>query len=554
MNELVNRTTPGVLSLSRRQIVVTLAGVMLALFLSALDQTIVSTAMPRIVADLGGFEHYTWLTTAYLVTSTVVLPITGRLTDMYGRKPFYIGGLIIFLLGSVASGLSQSMLQIIAARAFQGIGAGVIISNAFSVVGDLFPPAERGKYMGLVAGTFGISSVIGPALGGLITDNLSWHWVFYVNVPLGLAAIGLFAFHYPEVRPEHRRHIIDWSGVTALTAAVVTLMLALSWGGVEYSWLSWEIAALFLTSALATTVFLWVESRADEPIVPLWMFRGSIVSLSLLASFFIGFGMFGSIIFVPLLFQAVFGLSPTASGGFITPMMLGTVVGAIVSGQLLSRTGGHYRRHGIAGLALMGAGMLLLTRIHAGASESTALAYIIIVGLGLGITMPVYTISVQNSVPHEVLGAATSSVPFFRAIGGSIGLAIFGSVMTSRFSSALTDGLPSQVKEMLPPGELSSLLRDAQALVNPEVQASLAGMFSGLGQQGQVLYQQTLVALRQALTTALSEVFLLGFITIVLAFIANWFLKEIPLRRQHGPSRGGPGVPAAKPLAPDRES
>src|SRR4030042_4687077 len=339
-----NSTQPiGLRSLPRKQVLITFGGVMLAMFLGALDQTVVGTAMPRIISDLGGFSQYTWVTSVYIISSAVVVPITGKLTDIYGRKIFYIGGLIIFVVASVLCGLSNTMNQIIMFRALQGIGAGVIMANAFIVIGDLFPPAERGKYQGFMSAVFGVSSIVGPTLGGYITDTLSWHWVFFVNVPLGIIIILLFIFFFPNFRPDNLKHSIDYPGVVLLIFSVVPLMLALSWGGVEYAWDSAEIIGMFIFSAVALVLLIWVESRSKEPIIPLEIFKDRIVSISSVFLFLTAAGMFGSIIFIPLFFQGVLGASATSSGSFVTPMMLGVVFGSAVSGQVLSRWGGHYR-------------------------------------------------------------------------------------------------------------------------------------------------------------------------------------------------------------------
>ena len=523
----------GLRSLPRRQIRITLVAVMLAIFLSSLDQTIVSTAMPRIIADLGGFAHYTWLTTAYLVTSTVVMPITGKLTDMYGRKYFYTAGIIVFILGSFLCGLSQTTTQIIIFRGFQGIGAGIMIVNAFTIIGDIFPPAERGKYQGLVSAVFGVATIIGPTLGGFITDAFSWHWIFYINIPLGVVTIILFAFFFPNFRADNWKHQIDYAGVTALIFTVVPLLLALSWGGSEYPWASVPVIGMFALSAVAVVLFPIIERRSEEPIVPLDIFRNPIVAVATLIIFFSGFGMYAGITFVPLFFQGVLGLSATASGSFLTPMILGQVIGSFSSGQLMARAGGHYRLQGIIGLALMIAGLALLTRMTPETSYASAVINIILVGFGLGIILPLYTIAVQNAVPYNVLGAASSFVPFFRSMGGAIGLAIFGSVMTNRFASESITKLPEATKAIIPPELLSSVTHNAQALVSPQAQTQLRALFSQSGQQGEALYEQTLHTLREALNSGLTYVFLIALFVTIITFIINLFIKEIPLRKQH---------------------
>ena len=503
------------------------------MFLSSLDQTIVGTATPRIIADLGGFAHYTWLATAYMVTSTIVLPITGKLTDMYGRKYFYTAGIAIFILGSLLCGLSQTMTQIIIFRGLQGVGGGIIMANAFTVIGDLFPPAERGKYIGLVTAVFGVSSVIGPTLGGFITDSFSWHWIFYINIPLGIITIILFIVFFPHFRQDNLEHKIDYAGITALVLAVVPLMLALSWGGTEYPWLSVPVIGMFALSAAAIVAFPIIEGKSEEPIIPLHIFKNPIVAISISITFLSGIGMFGSIIFIPLFFQGVLGLSATTSGSFLMPMMLSQVIASFISGQLLARTGGHYRLQGIFGLAIMALGLALLSRVTPETSYASAVVNIALIGFGLGITMPLYTIAVQNTVPYNVLGAATSSVPFFRAIGGTVGLSIFGSIMTNRLASEFLTKLPETIKALIPPELLSSITHNAQVLVSPEAQAQLQAVFRNMGEQGAALCDQTLQTLREALNSGLTEVFVVAFVMTVLAFITNLFLREIPLRKQH---------------------
>ena len=532
--ETNNITRPiGLRSLPRRELVMTFAGVMLAMLLSSLDQTVVGTAMPRIIADLGGFSHYTWVTTAYIIASAVTIPITGRLTDMYGRKFFYIAGLIIFLIASFACGLSYTMTQIVVFRGIQGIGAGIMMANAFTVIGDLFPPAERGKYQGLVSGVFGLSSIIGPALGGFITDTLSWHWVFFINIPFGIAIILIFLFFFPHLRPDTRKHKIDFAGVATMIMAVVPAMLALTWGGVEYPWGSAQIMGMFAFSALMLVSFILIERGNKEPIIPLGLFNNRVVTVSALVIFLTGFGMFGAIIFTPLFFQGVLGATATASGSFLTPMMLGIVGGSLISGQLLSRTGGHYRLQGVVGISVMALGMGLLSRMNTETSYATAVVNISATGFGLGITMPLYTIAIQNAVPYNLLGVATSSSAFFRSIGGSVGLAVMGSVMNNRFASGMAGGLPATIKAMMPAQALTALSISPQALVSPEAQRQLKTIMERLGPQGVALYKQLLQVLKQSLGSALSKVFFVGLLVLIVAFIVNLFIREIPLRKQH---------------------
>ena len=530
--------------LTRRQIFITMVGVMLAMFLSSLDQTVVSTAMPRIIADLGGFDRYTWVTTSYLVASTSVLPIVGRLTDIYGRKWFFVVAIGVFLIGSVLAGLSQTMTQLIFFRAIQGLGGGSVMAIAFVSVGDLFPPAERGKSQGYLAAVFALSSILGPTLGGLITDQLSWHWIFYINLPLGVPVIFLFIFFFPQIRRTDAKPKLDYIGVVTLILAVVPLMLALSWGGVQYRWSSVEVVGLLAFSGAMGILFLIVESRAEEPIVPLSLFRNRVVACSLVTIFLTGFAMFGGIIFVPLYSQGVLGNSATSSGSIMTPMMLGMVVGAMLSGQALSRFGGHYRIQGLIGLGVLAVGLFLVSRMTSDTGYSITVFNLILMGFGLGTTFPTYTIAVQNAVPYRFMGVATSSAQFFRSIGGLLGLSILGSVLTNRFASRLSESVPQEVGQVLPQERLSVLARNPQELVSLEAQVRLQEIFNEAGPQGAALLEQLMEALRASLSFAIGDVFSIAMVAILIAWVATLFLKEVPLRGRN------PGRVAVKSVRP----
>ena len=540
----VMEDTPDFEALPRRQIILTMGGVMLALFMASLDQTIVSTALPRIVADLGGFDRFTWITGAYLIASTTTVPIVGRLSDLYGRKNFYVLGIAVFLAGSVLSGLSQTMDQLIAFRAIQGLGAGVMMANSFAAVGDLFPPAERGKYQGFLAAVFGVSSVIGPTMGGFITDTLSWNWVFFINIPIGIPIVILFVLFFPAHKPVQQEHHLDVVGIVALILTIVPLLLALTWGGVQYPWQSPQVLGPLVLSGVALAAFIWIELRAPEPIMPLGMYKNSIVSLSLLATFGTGFGMFGAIVFIPLYFQGVLGASATSSGSFLTPMMLGIVFGAATSGQALSRLGSRYRLQGLLGIGLMAAGLYLVSTMTTETTFGTAVIYIVIMGVGLGVTFPVFTLAVQNSVPHRLLGVATSAAQFYRSVGGVIGLAVLGSYMTRQFTSALGDSLPPEVGAALPPGRLDDIATNPQELVNPEALEALRASFASAGPEGLQMVEQLLDALRTSLASAIGDVFFVGVITVMATFVSTLFLKKIPLatREQAGGRDGDAAV------------
>ena len=527
------KNSNGLGSLPQKQLVITLIGVMLAMFMGSLDQTIVGTAMPRIVSDLGGFSQYTWITTIYIISSATALPITGKLTDMFGRKYFYIIGLIIFSLASLLCGLSNSMTLLIVWRGIQGIGGGMMMANSFTVIGDLFPPAERGKFMGYMSGVFATSSVIGPVLGGFITDALSWHWVFFVNIPIGILIIFLFVVYFPDIKPATSKHRIDYLGVTTLILTVVPIMLALTWGGSQYLWDSLLIIGLFAFAVVMLVLFIFIESRVEEPIIPLGLFKNQIVAVSITVAFLTSFVLFACITFIPLFFQGVLGVTATTSGTLLIPMTLGSALGSFLSGQLLARTGGHYRIQAMFGLGIMLIGVWFLSRMNPQTNNSQAVVDMVITGFGLGITMPIFAITVQNAVPYKMLGVATSTVPFFRSLGGSVGLAIFGSILNNRFASQFLGSIPGVVKTTIPAEQLSSMAYNPQALVSVPAQTQLRDTFNIFGSQGQVLFDQTLQALRQSLSSTITRVFLIALFIGIMAFVTNLFLKEIPLLKQY---------------------
>ncbi len=540
--------------LPRRDVILTLAGVMLALFLSALDQTIVAIALPSIVLDLGGFDRLTWITTSYLVASTTAVPIAGRLSDMYGRKWFFVIGIVIFLVGSILAGLSQSMGQLIAFRALQGIGGGVMMANAFTTIADIFPPAERGKYMGFMTGVFGVAAILGPLLGGLITDGLSWHWIFYVNVPLAIPILYLFIKYFPDAHIERREHKIDYLGALLLIAGVVPLLIGLAWADVEYAWGSPQVLSALIFGGAMLAVLVWWETKAEEPIIPLQMFKNRIIAVSLFVTFLTGFAMFGAIIFIPLYFQAVLGASASASGTFLTPMMLGMVFGATISGQAMSRLGGHYRRQGILGLIVMLIGAGLLSTIDAGTSRIGATGMIVIFGFGMGTTFPLYTIAIQNTVPRHMMGIATSSSQFFRSIGGTIGLAIFGSFMVSRYTDGLKEAFTGEAARAYDAGLLTSVAENPQALIDSGALVELEMTLTNSIEGGGDLVGEVLNGLQASLAEAISNVFLFVFVILVVALIATTQLKVIPLRGRGGAPGGEPGRAPAPESAPARSS
>jgi EmrB/QacA subfamily drug resistance transporter len=533
-SQTVAAAPPSLSNLPRRQIVGTLIGIALALFLSALDQTIVGTALPRIVAELQGFDHYAWVTTSYLLLSTAIVPIVGKLSDLYGRKLFFVVGIGIFLIGSVLCGIARDMLQLVAFRGLQGLGAGFLTSMAFASVGDLFPPARRGRIQGVFAAVFGLSSVIGPVAGGYITDNLSWRWVFFVNLPIGLIALGAVLALYPHLRPEPRHRSIDYAGAVTLILSTGALLLALSWGGREYPWDSRQIVGLLAFGLALTVVFLVCESRAAEPIIPLSLFRNSIVSVSTTALTLMSIGMFGTILFVPLFFQGVLGTTATASGTALTPMMFAMIAGSMIAGQIMTRFG-HYRLLALVGMGIMTVGMFLISTMGPTTGYASAVAYAAFMGLGLGMNFPIYTIVVQNAVPYAQLGTATALTQFARSIGGTLGAAIFGALLVNRYTAAFQAVLSPQLASALPADRLTQLA-NPQLLLNPLGAEALQASFVQLGPRGPELYAQALAVVRTSLSSALHDTFLLGTVISALAFFVVVFLKEVPLRRSHAPA------------------
>src|SRR6266702_2014394 len=368
-------------TVSRERLILILIGVMLGMLLAALDQTIVGTALPRVVANLGGLEHYAWVATAYLLASTVSIPIYGKLSDIYGRRTFFIGGMVIFLAGSALAGTSQDMTQLIIYRGIQGLGAGAMMPIAMAIIGDIFPPAERGKWQGLIVAVFGLATIVGPTLGGWITDNWGWRWVFYVNMPVGVLAILTAGFVMPKL-VIHRQHIIDYLGVVTLVAGTVPLLLAFSWAGTQYAWGSWQIISLFTFSVVMLIIFVLIEMRAVEPIISPRLFKNSIFVVSVIATFLVSAAMFGAILYLPLFVQGVLGDSATNSGIVLTPMMLGFMASSIVGGQLLSRTG-RYKFLAMVGFIVGAVGMFLLSRMSTGTSEGEVVRNMLITGLGI---------------------------------------------------------------------------------------------------------------------------------------------------------------------------
>jgi EmrB/QacA subfamily drug resistance transporter len=497
--------------LSRTRIFLATAGTMLALLLAALDQTIVGTAIPRIVADLNGLDRLAWVTTAYLVTSTTMTPIAGKLGDLFGRKPFLLAGMVGFVIASAICGLSQDMTELIVARGVQGIFGGVLFATVFTVIGDLFPPEQRGRLAGLFGAVFGLSSIVGPTTGGFITDHWSWRWVFEVNIPVGIIAVLVVLAGLPYVRSKASWRDIDFFGAFTLAASVVPLLVALSITR-DHSWTSPEVMGLLAVAVVMLVAFIFVESRVEHPIVPLHLFRNSTFTVSMVVGFLTAFGMFGSILFTPLVFQGVLGISATNSGALITPMMFGLLGASTVTGFLMRRVR-YYRFLGTLGVAVMIFGMYLLAQITPSVPEWRVVASLITVGLGLGVTFPLYLTAVQVALPRQFMGVASSQIQFWRNLGGTVGSAILGAILSNRLPGYITD----QIQALhIPPAALKNIPKgNANAILDPTLISKLPPAF--------------VHAIRQALASSLHDIYIFAGAILVLALIATVFMKEVPL-------------------------
>ena len=489
-----------------RRILAIVGALMLGMFLASLDQTIVATALPTIAGDLHGLNHLSWVVTAYLLASTISTPLWGKLGDLYGRKNLFQLSIIIFLVGSMLSGLSQNMIELIAFRAMQGVGAGGLMVGAQAITGDVIPPRLRGRYLSYFGAVFGLSSVLGPLAGGLFTQDLTWRWVFYINVPIGIVALFVIGtvLHIPVKKVQHQ---IDWSGISLLSAGVTAIILLTTWGGNQYAWSSPAIIGLGVLGAALIFGFCLVETKAAEPIIPLKLFRGRTFSATSAVGFIIGFAMFGAIVYLPLYLQTVHGASPTMSGLELLPLVVGMLATFMVAGRLVTRTG-RYKIFPIVGTAVLAVGLALLSLVGAHTTYGAISVYMFITGLGVGLVMQVLVVAVQNSVPHSQLGVATSTATFFRTIGGCFGVSLLGEIFDNRLLAQLKSHLTAAQLSIVNGGSISANPSQINKLPTPE-KVLFVGAFSH-GIQG---------------------VFLAAVPFTVLAFALSWLIKEIPLRK-----------------------
>jgi EmrB/QacA subfamily drug resistance transporter len=508
-----------------------LGAVLLTIFFGSLDQTVVAAAMPVIVGDLKGFDIYAWVFTAYLITSAITVPIYGKLSDTYGRKPFYVFGLGLFIVGSALSGQAHSMLELIIYRGLQGIGAGAMLSMPRATIGDIFNPRERGRWMGVISMTFGLASIVGPYLGGWITDNLGWPWIFYINLPVAGLALAGTIYALPQVRIEGEVSV-DWLGSALLIVGLVPMLVAFTWAGSTYPWGSPVIIGMFIFSALTLAIFVWAEIRAKDPIIPITFFEVPIFSTTTIIGFLISVGMFGTLLFLPLYVQGVLGFSAANSGAIMTPMMVSFIIAALIAGQLMTRSG-KYKLVSLLAAVLMAAGLYLFTRLGVNTAYTTVIIDMLVLGLGIGALLPILNVAVQNAFPYSVMGIVNAAQQFVRSMGAVIAAPILGTVLANTFAAQMQENIPPALKQaiaQLPPSARQAF-SDPQSLTNAQTQAAIQTRFQTFGSAGNQLYHQFINAVHQSMATGMRELFIIALFFGIAGLVATFFLPEIPLQQ-----------------------
>ncbi len=484
-------------------------GLALGMLLASLDQTVVGTSLPTIVAEIGGWSLFAWLFTAYMLAETVTIPIAGKMSDRFGRKPVFLAGMGLFMGGSILAGMSNSMDMLIACRFVQGLGGGALIPVAMATVADLYAPTERGKVQGMLGGIFALASIIGPFLGGYIVDNLDWRWVFYVNIPVGILAVAVTSMKFPKLVGEETKRI-DFPGLIALSSTLASSLLVMTWGGSTYSWQSAEIIGLSILAIVSLIAFIVIERRAEDPILPFHLFREPIFTLGSAGLLIISMGMFGVLAFLPTFLQAIVGMSATGSGETLIPLMLGVMVTVLASGFLIKRTG--YKVWLLLGPPLAAGGLYLLSTLHSGSSQMDAVIYLVITGMGLGAVMSNFIVAAQNVMPRREMGVVTSSMSLFRSIGGTIGVTVLGAVLNGQMLTELGKNLP--------PGTMSTLpVTDA----NSVGQLLLSGASAGIP-------TPILDGIRLSLSNSITFVFLIGAAITLTAIAASALIRNVPLK------------------------
>lgn len=512
-------------NLDKRRKMLIIIGVMVGILLASLDGTIVATAMPKIINSFKGFDYYTWPMTAYLLTMTISMPLFGKLADIYGFKPIYTFGIAIFLTGSVLCGISQNMMQFIIFRGLQGIGGGILISNAMAIIGILFAPAERAKYGGFVSSAAGLASLIGPTLGGLITDNLSWRWIFYVNVPLGIIAFTILIYAFPSYKEKHELKKIDYMGAASLIIALVPMLLALTWGGKIYDWNSIQIIGMFIFSIAMLIIFRFIEIRAEDPIIPMLLFRNSIFNFSAIEMFLLNAVLMGSSIFIPLFLQGVIGSTAGKSGVLITPMMVSLIVGVIISGLIVSKTR-KYKILAFIGFIIMSISTVLLSLMGVKTGSINVAIVMIMMGIGIGVVMAIFNVTAQNASSQNQIGVVTSSIQFFGRMGQTIASSVLGTIMSTYMINKVRHLNVSKF-----PTNVTELLKNSNTASNAEAIKGIRAQIPGAMIPD---FDKVMEAVKQILSNSIHQVFVICAIISIAAMIIVLFMKEITLKSDLG--------------------